>query len=245
MRKLGIDILGNTPWGSHFCQFYQTKEDLIDILVPYFKAGLENNEMWITSEPLIVEEARTRLEKEINNLDAYIKKGQIEILDYSQWYTKSGRFEAKKVLQSWVEKEQKALKKGFDGLRLTGNTFWLEKKDWRGFAQYEEEINNVIGKYKMLALCSYSLDKCGASEVLVVIRNHQFALIKREGKWELIESSESKRIGVRHEKELVAIAAVVNDMLRGEVDDAEDRGTCIGCLSGRNRQRLRNDRSDQ
>ncbi len=29
-------------WGIHFCQFYQTKEDLMDILVPYFKAGLED-----------------------------------------------------------------------------------------------------------------------------------------------------------------------------------------------------------
>jgi len=43
-RKSGIDILGDVPWGTHLCQFYHTKEDLIDILVPYFKAGLENNE---------------------------------------------------------------------------------------------------------------------------------------------------------------------------------------------------------
>ena len=43
-RKTGIDIMGAVPWGTHLCQFYQTKDDLIDILVPYFKAGLENNE---------------------------------------------------------------------------------------------------------------------------------------------------------------------------------------------------------
>lgn len=53
-RKTGIDIIGDARWGTHFCQFYQTKEDLIDILVPYFKAGLQNNEfcIWVTSEPL-------------------------------------------------------------------------------------------------------------------------------------------------------------------------------------------------
>lgn len=51
-RKTEIDVVGDAPWGTHFCLFYQTKEDLIDILVPYFKAGLENNEfcMWVTSE---------------------------------------------------------------------------------------------------------------------------------------------------------------------------------------------------
>jgi hypothetical protein len=45
-RKAGINIIGNVPWGTHFCLFYHTKEDLLDILVPYFKAGLENNEFW-------------------------------------------------------------------------------------------------------------------------------------------------------------------------------------------------------
>ena len=85
-RKTGIDIIGDAPWGTHLCQFYQTKKDLIDILVPYFKAGLENNEfcMWITSEPLKVEDAKAALKIVVKNLDHFIKKGQIKILDYSK-----------------------------------------------------------------------------------------------------------------------------------------------------------------
>ena len=195
IRKSGIKILGDVRWGSHFCQFYQSREDLIEVLIPYFKAGLENNEfcMWITSKPLKVEEAKASLKKAINNLDSYIKKGQIEIVDASQWYTKSGKFVADKVLQGWVKKEEHALKRGFDGLRCTGDTLWVGKKDWRDFAEYEVAVNNVIGKHRMIAICSYSLDKCGASEVIDVVNSHQFALIRREGKWELIESSERKR----------------------------------------------------
>jgi len=38
VRKSGLDVLGDIPWGMHLCQFYQTKEDSIDILAPYFKA---------------------------------------------------------------------------------------------------------------------------------------------------------------------------------------------------------------
>jgi uncharacterized DUF497 family protein len=29
-RKTGIDVIGDVPWGTHFCLFYQTKKDLID-----------------------------------------------------------------------------------------------------------------------------------------------------------------------------------------------------------------------
>ena len=194
-RKTGIDIIGDAPWGTHLCQFYQTKKDLIDILVPYFKAGLENNEfcMWITSEPLKVEDAKAALKKVVKNLDHFIKKGQIEILDYSEWYTKSGKFDANNVFQGWVEKENQALKRGHDGLRLSGNTFWLAKRDWRNFTDFEEEVNNLIGKYRMIAICTYSLGKCGVSEVIDVVSNHQFALVRREGEWVIIESLERKQ----------------------------------------------------
>ena len=73
LRKSGIDIIGDVPWGTHFCQFYQTKRDLMDILVPYFKAGLENHEfcIWITSQPLDVEEAKEALRRAVPDIDVY------------------------------------------------------------------------------------------------------------------------------------------------------------------------------
>jgi len=193
---LGINIIGDAGWGTHLCLFYRSKEDLVDILVPYFKAGLENNEfcMWVTSEPVKVEDAKTALKKVVKDLDNYIERGQIEILDYTQWYIKEGRkLDLDKVLQGWVEKEKQALKRGFDGIRVTGNTYWLERSDWSKFMDYEAVVNSAIGEYRMLAICSYSLDKCGASEVIDVVNNHQFALTKREGTWEVIESAERKR----------------------------------------------------
>jgi len=138
LRHTGIGVIGDAPWGTHFCQFYQTKEDLVDILVPYFKAGLLANEfcMWITAQPLEKAEAEQALKKALPDLDKYVKKGQIEILPYDEWYTKDGVFESKRVLDAWIGKLERARARGFDGLRLTGNTFWLEKADWQGFADY-------------------------------------------------------------------------------------------------------------
>ncbi len=191
-RRTGIDVLGDVPWGTHLCVFYQDKQDLINILVPYFKEGLENNEfcVWITSEPLNAKDAEQSLRQAVNNLDDYIEKGQIEILDYNQWYTKSGSFYADKVIQGWMEKYEQAGKRKFDGLRITGNTLWLQKKDWRQFAEYERTIDEFIGRHKMLAICTYCLDTCGASQVVDVVSSHIFAVIKRQDKWELVENFE-------------------------------------------------------
>ena len=194
IRKSGLAVIGDVPWGTHFCQFYQTKQDLIDTLVPYFKTGLENNEfcMWVTADNLTAEDARKAMIKAVKGFSAYLKKGQIKILSYDEWYLKDGHFDSQVVLNGWVKKLNQALKKGYEGLRLTGNTFWLEKKDWHSFIDYEEAVNNVIGKYKMIALCTYCLQKCNATEIVDVIRNHEFALIKQEGKWELFENSRYK-----------------------------------------------------
>ena len=44
LRKTGISVVGDVPWGTHFCTFYETPQDLLDILVPFFNTGLENKE---------------------------------------------------------------------------------------------------------------------------------------------------------------------------------------------------------
>ena len=43
-RPSDLDELGHIPWGSHFCLFYETKEDLLEVALPYFKQGLEGRE---------------------------------------------------------------------------------------------------------------------------------------------------------------------------------------------------------
>jgi PAS domain S-box-containing protein len=196
LRKSGLGLLGEVPWGTHFCQFYRTKEDLLDILVPYFRAGLENNEycMWVTSDPLGVHEAENALAKAVPNFPSRKQKKQIEIMPYTDWYAKDGCPDSERVLSGWVSRLDQALAKGFKGLRLTLNAFWLEKNCWNAFRRYAEEVDRVIANYRMIALCTYCLDRCGAEEILDVAANHRYALIKRWNGWELIRSAEPRRI---------------------------------------------------
>ena len=75
----------------------------------------------------------------------------------------------------------------FNGIRVTGNTAWIEKKDWKDFSDYEEEINKVVGNYRMIVLCTYSAEICGINEILGVMKTHQVATIRKEGKWEILQ----------------------------------------------------------
>ena len=188
-RNSGITLIGDLPWGTHFCQFYKTKKDLLDTLIPYFKAGLESNEscVWVTSDFLTKSEAMKALKKSVPGFSVYLQKGQMEIFPYTDWYLRGGSFDLKRTLAMWTEKHDQAIAKGFAGLRVSGNPYWLDnKKDWDDFTSYEAEINKVIVGTKLLVLCTYSLEKCGVSEIIDVVKNHEFALAMNRGVWQIV-----------------------------------------------------------
>jgi len=190
LRRSGIDIIGDVPWGTHICQFYNSKEDLTKILVPYFKAGLENNELciWITAQPLEAEDAKKALKGAVSDFDSYLAKGQIEIISYTCMHVARHIYDSERIINYWIEKLNHALESGYSGLRFSGNIYWVEKKDWGYFVDYIGKLDDIIGKYRMIALGSYLVDKYSTIDIVEVVSNHQFSLSKKEGKWEKINN---------------------------------------------------------
>jgi PAS domain S-box-containing protein len=195
LRKTGVDIIGEVPWGTHFCLFYRTKSDLFEILVPYFKVGLEENEfcLWVVSEPLKEGEAIEAIRKAMPNFDAYLEKGQMEILPQNEWYLNEGEFNVQVALDGAIAKLSKALVKGYDGLRGAGCPF-SGKEEWEKVVNYEEELKEVIARSPVMTICTYPIDRCEASKVIDLAVNHQFILGKKDAKWEFIESIRLRRI---------------------------------------------------
>ncbi|MGB9939437.1 GAF domain-containing protein [Methanosarcina sp.] len=238
-RVSGVDIVGGIPWGTHFCQFYQTNKELMDIAIPYFKAGLENNEfcMWITSESLDVERAREALRKAIPDFNIYLKRDQIEIIPYTDWYLKEGTFDSEKVLDNLGEKLNQALDNGYEGLRAIENTCWLKKENFNYFINYEKKLDSIIGKHLIIALCTYSLDKCNTTETIELVANHQFSLVKKEGKWKQIKSPTRKSvIELDRRDTILETIGLINQIIHSTLDFDEimqktvsEAARAIGC----------------
>jgi C4-dicarboxylate-specific signal transduction histidine kinase len=195
MRKTGVDVVGDMPWGTHFCLFYETRADLLETLVSYCKAGLESQEfcLWVVAEPLAVEDARHALKRALPNLDQYLADQSIEIVAARDWYLQDGTFDLNRVISGWNEKLARASARGYAGVRVTGDTAWLEKKDWNDFCEYEDSLNQAIAGQRLAVLCTYPLAACGAAEILDVVRTHQFAVTKRRGSWDVIETAGHKQ----------------------------------------------------
>ena len=191
-RKTGFGVVGEIPWGTHFCLFYETKEDLLEIAVAYCKAGLVAGEfcLWVVADPLSVEESTRALKQAVPDCDRYFADESIEIVRARDWYLP---FDPKQVICSWNEKLTRASTRGYEGIRVTGDTAWLEKKDSRDFREYEELLNHAVSNQRIAVLCTYPLASCGAAEILDVVRNHQFAVTQRRGNWDVIETAGHKQ----------------------------------------------------
>ncbi|MDX6290409.1 MAG: hypothetical protein QOH42_2208, partial [Blastocatellia bacterium] len=232
-------MVGDVPWGTHFCHFYETKQDLLDTLIPYFKAGLESREfcLWVVSdaELITLEDAKGALVQAIPDLDRQLTDENIEILSGHDWYFEQHALNLERAKHGWDAKLKRALARGYEGLRVSADTFWLAEKDWNDFFAYEKQVNDWITDQSMTVMCTYPLAKSGATEVLDVVQAHQFAIARRQGEWEVIETpeliqvkAEIKRLNEEMEQRVIGRTNELrgaNEELRNEITErkrAED-----------------------
>src|SRR6266481_8203184 len=189
LRPTGIDGVGLRPWGTHFCHFYETTDDLLDTLVPYFRAGLESREfcIWVIAHPLTEADATRALGHSVTS------SGDIEILPAREWYLEDTTFDPERVLAGWNDKLVAALGRGYEGLRVATQISWLPATQWKAFCDYEKALSESLTDQPMTRLCAYPVEAPGVAEILDVARTHHFSLARRHGQWDVFEASELDR----------------------------------------------------
>jgi PAS domain S-box-containing protein len=231
LRKTGISVIGDVAWGTHFCYFYETKQDLLDLLIPYFKTGLEGNEfcLWIisNSELLTVPQARNALQEALPDFDRYVAERSIEVVGHDAWFLNGGSFDFHRVANRFKEKVDEALGRGYVGMRSNGSPAWLQTSNAKALREFEEEVDQLFPNERVIAACSYPIGRSKADFLLDVARNHQFAIARRNGDWDIVETpeliqtkAEIKRLNDELERkvaERTTELATTNEALRAEI----------------------------
>jgi DNA-binding CsgD family transcriptional regulator len=192
LRDTGLEAVGAVPWGTHFSIFYETKKDLLEIVVPFFKAGLQANEfcLWIVanSELLTINEAKAVLYAAVPDFDRLLKNGNIEIVPYYKWFLTGRAVNVRKAIARFRQKVREAANRGFSGTRLTGSPAWMRNSlRARSFREFEQKFDGQLTREQMIAACTFPLRLSGAEDILNVARTHQFAVTVRKGAWKRVE----------------------------------------------------------
>ena len=116
---------------------------------------------------------------------------QLEILPHCQWYISSGVFDPDRVLQNWVSKANYAEARGYAGMRIARNPFWLESvQEWKQFGFYEQAVTDTICHERVLALCTYPIEICRINHGMQILSSHGTALISQNDQWQRLPLSQ-------------------------------------------------------
>jgi DNA-binding CsgD family transcriptional regulator len=153
---------------------------------------LQNNEfcVWAVSDPITEHDAEVALRQIVSGLDRYLSSGQLEILKGTEWYLEGDEYSLKRITNGWNTKLASALAAGYDGMRVSGNGFWIATSHWKSFCEYEQELDRSVVSQKMIVLCTYWLNASKAVDILDVARAHHSTIARRNGQWEFLATPE-------------------------------------------------------
>lgn len=193
----GIPAVPHLAWGSHVAHFFGSSEELREILVPFFKAGIENNErcLWVVREPLGEDEARSALESEVPDLAERERAGQIDIVGAGHFYSAGTEIDGLTILRALLELESEALARGYEGLRTNGNCAGLTDGQWQDFKAYESLVQETIPSRRMICMCSYSVDQLNAALQFEVMERHQLTIPSARRPRTIVEDGPIVEIG--------------------------------------------------
>ena len=153
------------------------------MLVPYFKAGLENNErcLWVTGKAFDAEQARSALRAAVPDLDKRERDKQIEIANGDEWYAAGEKLQPYELVKGLEQCERDALDLGYSGLRTNGNCAWVSQAQWADFQDSETLVQKTVRGRRMICMCSYSTEQVNSGAHLEVMEHHDLAVPSARG----------------------------------------------------------------
>lgn len=204
LRQSGIAEIVEIPWGTHFCHFHASADDLGEVFAPFLVAGLERGEeaLWVTSPPLGVEEAWAAMARRVPGIDGHRKERRLEVVAPVDGFPAGRGCDPERFAADLARRLDGTLARGCAGLRLAVDTTWLGRATGRRFTDYEAAIGRLVGQNHLLALCSHPLERCGGAEMAAILDAHAFALIRRGDSLKVMDISDRRRARQSTGKEL-------------------------------------------
>ena len=198
MRK-NIDknpgLFSSVQQSSQISAVYNDIEELTEILVTYFKQGIERGEycLWISPDELATQRAKNELEKEGVDVEQCLVSSQLEILPANPFPENMTRL-ASAVKELAEKGYKKAHSGGFSGFRTN-----FDLKDaGSSLKPYLETCGKTVEtvifeKNKSPTfLCTLPLEELSGS-VLLELMEENGVIIKRRGKWKHLGQLEGRK----------------------------------------------------
>ena len=160
---------------DHACMIYETKEEQLNLIVPFIKIGLERGEkcIYIVDDNTAQTIIRAMQEDGIDTESA-IETGSLNILTKHDLYIKYGHFDPELTIQFLKEAIDSAKAEGYKVLRGAAEMTWFleEAHANEKLKEYESKLNNFFSEDDILAICQYNSRRISPEVILHSIHTH-------------------------------------------------------------------------
>ena len=170
----------NLDEGMHICTFFRTSAEKYRVLMPFIREGMEQGDraFHIVSPSLRSEHAKRIAEAGIDAARAEVE-GQLEIIGWDEAHMRGGSFDPSAMLSLLPALLNAGRTRGFSITRFIADMAWALNDPGAPdrMLDYECRVNDALPKAGDIVICSYDLDKFGASIVIDALRTHPIVLI--------------------------------------------------------------------
>ena len=183
--------------GSQLTALHNNVEEKLELFSSFFKEGLEKSEycVWIISGSLDCEKVKAELKKAGLDIGQFRLPGQLEIIHINQLKLKEEALSSNvgKLLEV---KYEYAVSKGFSSLRA-GIDLQIPANDnpLSFIHEYKRNLDFFVHENRVFVLSTCPLKAFSTSEVLDLLEENQYTIIKRKGNWTAPRMLSDERAG--------------------------------------------------
>ncbi len=150
---------------NHLLFVYDSPEAKYDVLFNYLKAGLDVGEVGVyVASDENPSQIRAAMRQFGIPVDEHEKTGALHIFGHEDIYIIDGKFSTTTTIDLWNKLYNEALKKGFKGLRVTGEVACFFKHNLiRELIEYEKALHRILD-IPMVAICAYNASQINKSK---------------------------------------------------------------------------------
>jgi hypothetical protein len=164
----------------HACALFRDDEEEQEVLVPYFREGLDNGErVLVILDPDEREARRQSLMDEGIDVEQLEDTRQLELLTWGQAYLRGGRFDQDAMLELLGSTVEETAKMGFSRTRIAGHMEWAltGMPGVEDLISYEARVNEVLARMRQPAVCAYRLERFDGRTLIDAMRMHPLLII--------------------------------------------------------------------
>ncbi len=170
----------NLEEGMHICTFFRTSAERYRVLMPFIREGMEQGDraLHIVNPSLRSEHAQRVADAGIDAARAQVE-GQLEIMGWDEAPLRGGSFNQNAMLSLLPALLNDGRVRGFSITRFIADMAWVlnDPGTLDRLLEFECRVNLALPKAGDIVICSYDLDKFGATVVVDALRTHPVVLI--------------------------------------------------------------------